>query len=87
MKLLLVAPICLALAGCGEVAKVDARTEYQKSVADYRVCLDANPKDAHACDTKRLSMEAQEREYNNLALSKQGGSSPSTNIINTVVGH
>jgi hypothetical protein len=27
------------LAGCGIAAKVDARTNYQKSVEDYRACL------------------------------------------------
>jgi hypothetical protein len=60
MKPLLVA-ICLALGGCGVVAKIDARTEYQKSVADYRACLDANPNDIHACDAKRLAMEVARR--------------------------
>jgi uncharacterized protein YceK len=60
MKPLLFA-ICLALGGCGIVAKIDARTEYQKSVADYRACLDANPNDIHACDAKRLAMEVARR--------------------------
>ena len=80
MKLLLVAPICLALAGCGEVAKVDARTEYQKSVADYRVCLDANPKDAHACDDKRLAMEVEEYASNNLSAGVSEHGNTTTNI-------
>jgi hypothetical protein len=42
--------IRLALGGCGIVAKIDARTEYQKSVADYRACLDANPNDIQIYD-------------------------------------
>ena len=43
MKRILVALCTLALAGCGIVAKIDPRTEYQKTVADYRACLDAHP--------------------------------------------
>ena len=46
----------LMLGGCSIAAKIDARTEYQKSVADYRACLDAH-----------LAMEAEERAYNNLS--------------------
>ena len=30
----------LMLGGCSIAAKIDARTEYQKSVADYRACLE-----------------------------------------------
>jgi hypothetical protein len=58
----------LMLAGCGIVEKIDARTQYQKSVADYRACLDANPSDPHACDGKRLSMEVKERAYKTICL-------------------
>jgi uncharacterized protein YceK len=62
MKSILVATCALALGGCGGVtAKIDARTEYQKSVADYRACLDANPNDIHACAAKRLAMEVARR--------------------------
>jgi hypothetical protein len=67
------------LAGCGIVAKIDARTQYQKTVADYRACLDANPNDPRACDGKRLSMEAEERAYNNLSAGTQGGNT-TTNL-------
>jgi hypothetical protein len=45
------------------------------SQLDYRACLDANSKDVHACDGKRLSMEAQERELKNLGLGRQGDTS------------
>jgi hypothetical protein len=74
MKPLLVA-ICLALGGCGIAAKIDARTEYQKSIADYRACLDANPNDAHACDAKRLAMEVARR-----ACRQQSGCWTTANI-------
>jgi hypothetical protein len=64
------ASLCaLMLASCGIVEKIDARTKYQKSVAYYRACLDANPSDPRACDGKRLSMEDEERAYKTICLS------------------
>jgi len=53
----------LMLAGCGIVEQIDARIQYQHAVAAYHACLDANPPDLRACDGKRLSMEAEERAY------------------------
>jgi hypothetical protein len=44
------------------------RTEYQKSVADYRTCLDAHPWELKACDGERLAMEAEKPAYNNLSV-------------------
>jgi hypothetical protein len=41
--------------GCSIAAKIDVRTEYQKSVADYRVCLDAHPWELKTCDIKGLA--------------------------------
>jgi hypothetical protein len=67
------------LAGCGTAEKIDARTQYQQAVADYRVCLDANPSDPRACDGKRLSMEVEERVYNNLSAGAQDGNT-TTNL-------
>ena len=55
----------LMLGGCSIAARIDARTEYQKSVADYRACLDAHPWELKTCDGKRLAMEAEDRAYNN----------------------
>ena len=69
----LVVLCALMLAGCGIVAKIDARTQYQHAVADYRACLDANSNDPRVCDGKRLSMEAEERAYNNLAAGQRHG--------------
>ncbi len=63
----------LMLGGCG-IAATDTRTEYQKSVADYRAGLDAHPWELKACDGKRLAMDAEERAYNNMS------SGPRTNV-------
>jgi len=67
MKPALVALCTLALSGCSIVAKIDARTEYQKTVSDYRACLDGHPWELKACEGKRLAMEAEERANNNLS--------------------
>jgi outer membrane murein-binding lipoprotein Lpp len=62
----------LAAAGCGTTgttgttAKVDALpSELQKSIAEYRACVDANGRRAKACEAQRLAMEAEERAYFN----------------------
>ena len=46
---------CALMLGACSIAKIDARTEYQKSVADYRVCLDAHPWELKTCDIKGLA--------------------------------
>ncbi len=51
------------LAGCGIAAKVNAREEYQRSLASYKSCLIANPNNAEACNNQRLIMEADEHAY------------------------
>lgn len=81
MKLILVAACAFALAGCGGVtAKIDARAEYQKSVADYRACVDANPNDIHACDAKRLAMYGSRRACLQQSRCWIEGASATTNI-------
>jgi outer membrane murein-binding lipoprotein Lpp len=71
----------LAAAGCGTTgttAKVDALpSELQKSIAEYRACVDANAKRVKACEAQRLSMEAEERAYFNRSSGTQGGTSAS----------
>jgi hypothetical protein len=42
-------------------AQQDARLQYDKSVAEYRNCLSANPTNAGGCDGQRRIMEANER--------------------------
>ncbi len=50
----------------GTTVKVDALpSELQKSIAEYRACVDANGRRAKACEAQRLSMEAEERAYFN----------------------
>ena len=81
MKLTLAVLCTLALGGCGIAAKVDARTQYQKSVAEYSDCVNANPNDPKACDGKRLAMEADERAYNNLSAGvNQGNTTANINV-------
>jgi hypothetical protein len=74
----------LAAAGCGTTgttgttAKVDALpSELQKSIAEYRACVDANGKRVKACEAQRLFMEAEERAYFNRSSGTQGGTSAS----------
>ena len=55
------------LGGCSIAAKIDARTEYQKSVADYRACLETPILGSQKLETASLAMEAEERAYNNLS--------------------
>ena len=76
----------LAVAGCvttdttgttGTTAKVDALpSELQKSIAEYRACVDANGR-VKACEAPRLAMEAEERAYFNRSSGTQGGTSAS----------
>ena len=56
----------LLLASCGTTgttAKIDMPSELQKSIAQYRACVDASAKRIKACEAQRLSMEAEERAY------------------------
>jgi hypothetical protein len=71
------AVLALMLAGCGIMARVDARTRYQQSVADYRACVDANGNNLRACEGKRAIVEADEHAYNNL----QAGAPSTSNVI------
>ena len=57
------------LSGCGvqrQFSANDARQRYEKSSADYRTCLAQNAANLRACDSARLIMENDEREYHNL---------------------
>jgi hypothetical protein len=81
MTRIFVALCALGLAGCGIAAKVGARANYQKSVEDYRACLDANANNLRACDGKRLAMEAEERVYNNMSAGVTQGGNSTANVI------
>jgi hypothetical protein len=65
MKAVLGVAVFMTLAGCGVIAKIDARNDYQQSRAAYKQCLAENQSDPAACDARRLAMEADERAYNN----------------------
>jgi hypothetical protein len=71
----------VSVASCGLAAKVDARQNYQRSLADYRECLVANSNSVQACDGKRLIMEADERAFNNMSASIQEGGNRTANVI------
>lgn len=67
------------LSGCAGspiAAANNARTNYEKSVADYRSCLTSNSSNPNACEAKRQIMETDERAFNNLSAdvnTKLGG--------------
>jgi hypothetical protein len=44
----------------------ETRQHYAQSIADYRVCLAANQTDTQACDAKRLVMEKNETDLDQL---------------------
>ncbi len=46
------------VAGCGVVAKVNARNDMEQSKAVYKNCLAQNPQNVSACEGYRLSYEA-----------------------------
>ena len=74
---------CL-LSGCAGgpiAAERDARLNYEKSVADYRNCLAANPSNVKACEAQRLTMETDERAFNSLSASVTGRIGASTSNI------
>jgi hypothetical protein len=73
--------ILVGTSGCGIAAKVDARNEYQKSLATYKACLAAHADDAAtACQGQKLAMEADERAYNNFAAGINPGATRSYNV-------
>lgn len=80
---LIFAAACL-LSGCAGspiAAERDARVNYEKSVADYRNCLAANPSNVKACEAQRLTMETDERAFNNISASVNGKFGSSSNNV------
>lgn len=71
---------CFALGGCGIAARMDARTDYQSSTAQYKACLASNPAAPQNCEGLRLAMEADERKYNNLSAGLNPGSQSTANL-------
>jgi hypothetical protein len=59
---LVVAIFCvLSVAGCA--LGIAGKRNYDMSRAAYRACLEANSTDVQACEDKRLTMEADQRAY------------------------
>ena len=82
---MLAASACL-LSGCAGspiAAERDARLNYEKSVANYRNCLAANPSNVNTCEAQRLTMEVDERAFNNMSASVNGkfGASNSNIVV------
>jgi hypothetical protein len=71
----------LALAGCGIVETIDARAEYQKSLDGYRACLETNGNNIQACEVKRVWMEVNERDYDNIVSRVSQGDDTTANVI------
>ena len=55
---IVVCAVAASLAGCGVVAKVNARNEMTQSEATYKACLAQHPQDIRPCDGARLAYEA-----------------------------
>lgn len=82
MKRIWAIALCVPLAACGAVAKLDTGIAYRQSQAAYKACLQnaANPQ---ACVRERLIMEADERAFTNVSAGYGGGA---TSVNATVSG-
>jgi hypothetical protein len=55
--------LALSLSGCALAAKMDARNDMETSKAAYKACLADNPKNVSACESLRLSYDADLKAY------------------------
>ena len=53
----------LSACASSPLSERDARLNYEKSVANYRNCLAANPSNEDACEAQRLTMESDEQAF------------------------
>jgi len=60
---LLVGASILSACANSPISERDARLNYDKSVANYRNCLAANPSNENACEAQRLTMESDEQAF------------------------
>jgi len=65
IRILAIAASCVALGGCAVAARWDANEHYRESLANYRTCLAINA--PQACEGTRLTMEADERAFNDMS--------------------
>ena len=73
----LVAPL---LASCAVADKIEARNDYKASANQYKACLGANPSAPQNCEGLRLTMETDERKFNNMGAAMDPGAQRSNNI-------
>ena len=60
---MLVGASILSACASSPLSERDARLNYEKSVANYRNCLAANPSNEDACEAQRLTMESDEQAF------------------------
>jgi hypothetical protein len=81
VKVVLLLALTASVSACGIAAKVDARNEYQKSLAAFKACLAAHPDDPNtACQSQKMAMEADERAYNNFGAGINPGAQRTYNV-------
>lgn len=72
--------ICLALAGCGVAAKVNARNEMMQSESAYKACLAQNPQSIHACNASQAAFDADMRMYRATSAGLMPGTNNTINV-------
>lgn len=80
MRRLIPLLLIMPLTGCGIVAKVGARDDYQSSETQYKSCLQANASAPQNCEGYRLAMEADERKFQNMSAGASPGGSRSGTV-------
>jgi hypothetical protein len=55
--------VCIALAGCGDGGKADARSEMEVSRAAYQFCLAQHPDAPETCDSAKASFQSGVKAY------------------------
>jgi hypothetical protein len=69
IRFAMLALACL-LSGCAGnpvAMETDARSNYEKSAANYQICLAATHQSVSACEAQRRTMDADERAFKNLS--------------------
>ncbi len=67
-KVAILGMAALSLAGCGTIARQQARSDMEESKAAYKACLQQHPDDASACEALNKIYEADLKTYRSLKL-------------------
>ncbi len=67
-KVVILGMVALSLAGCGIIARQQARSDMEESKAAYNACLQQHPDDASACEALNKIYEADLKAYSSLKL-------------------